>query len=177
MHAAHAFGAEDAAATAAAVAAAAAHNAAAVQAATEAMLAAGFGGWDDGGEGDGMDGDDGGHGLHGGAAPGMAAQLALATAHTAGAAASLCALPPASFFASLRVGEGVDALDCIGVSQWRHAVVLDRRSDGQEVLIRWAGWDAKVSALCTQLHCPQAQGARSLADRGLDCCRFHWLNV
>lgn len=113
---------------------AASHNASAVQAATEAMLAAGFGfGGGGGGE------DEAGGGLMGGGAN-MAAQLALATAHTATAASSLSALPSSAFFASLQSGEGVDALDLIGPPQWRHALVMDSRHECQEFLIRWAGW-------------------------------------
>lgn len=79
-------------------------NAAAVQAATEAMLAAGFGHWED------VDDEDG-QGPHPHPHP---TALHLAAQHTATAASSLSALPSAAFFAALRVGEGVDALDLIG---------------------------------------------------------------
>jgi hypothetical protein len=104
-------------------------NATAVQAATEAMLAVGFGHWG-GGE---HNGDDEQH-------HNMAAQLQLATAHTATAASSLSALPSSAFFSSLRLGEGVDCLDIIGHPQWRHAIILDSRNEEQEFLVRWAGW-------------------------------------
>ncbi len=69
----------------------------------------------------------------------LASQLALATQHTATAASSLAALPSPAFFASLRVGEGVDCLDIIGHPQWRHAVILDERHEEQEFHVRWSG--------------------------------------
>lgn len=117
-------------------------NAAAVQAATEAMLAAGFGHWTEEVDEDDIDGDgDGGHG-HPHPHP-HAHPFHLAAQHTATAASSLSALPTSTFFAALRVGEGVDALDLIGYPQWRHAIILDSRHEEQEFFIRWAGWDQK----------------------------------
>ena len=139
---------------------AASHAASAVQAATEAMLAAGFGfGVGGGGGGGGGEGgfglggeDDGAGGMLPMGGANMAAQLALATAHTATAASSLSALPSSGFFASLRAGEGVDALDLIGAPQWRHAVVLESRHECQEFLIRWAGWSDTHRNTSSLLH-------------------------
>ena len=116
-------------------------NATAVQAATEAMLAVGFGHWG-GGENNGDDEQH--HNMN------MAAQLQLATAHTATAASSLSALPSSAFFSALRLGEGVDALDIIGHPQWRHAIILDSRNEDQEFKIRWAGW-VSLSPACNPI--------------------------
>jgi len=69
--------------------------------------------------------------------------------------AALQALPSPSWFASLRPGDGVDVLDFIGLPQWRHGIILERRTSNRHqpditgvngsFLVRWAGWDVKWS--------------------------------